>query len=64
MVGIGSVWSMYYSINDNTKVKLNINMNKFKILRQLIKNITKYYLPKKARLLTFEQIKELLNQEV
>ena len=60
--GIGSVWSMYSAINANTKVHLNINLNSYKLLRQLLKNITKHYLPKKAGLLTFGQIKELLTE--
>ena len=40
-LGIGSVWSMYSAINANTKVHLNINLNMYNLLRQLLKNIKK-----------------------
>ena len=61
-IGVGSVWSWYNGVNASTKVKNGINLNSFKLLRQLLQNITKYYLPKKAGLLTFSQIKSLLTE--
>ena len=59
-IGVGSVWNWYSAINASTKVKLGINMNTYKMLRQVLQNITKYYLPKKAGLLTYAQIRRLL----
>ena len=38
------------NINANTKVSLNIDLNLYKLLWQLLKNITKYYQPKKVHI--------------
>ena len=61
-IGVGSVWIWYSAVNASTKVKDGINLKTFKLLRSLLQNITKYYLPKKAGLLTFSQIKLLLTE--
>ena len=59
-LSVGSVWQMYSAINANTKVKCNVNLNVYKTLRSMLKNITKYYVLEKADILSFSQIKLLL----
>ena len=53
--GVGSVWAVYGALNNYAKKNLDLNLNKFVMLRSMMRNITHKYLPKQSGVITAGQ---------
>ena len=60
--GIGSVWSIYACVNNGLQREYGVSANDMKELRKLLVNITKYYQPKRARIIKEEEIKQVFTE--
>jgi len=57
----GSVWSVYSCINHLFAKRYSINLNTYRQLRILLKAVTKWYVPKKADIISTENVMKLFS---
>ena len=56
------MWSRYSAINSYFKVQYGTNVNSFATLRVFMISLTKHYIPHKAKILTYTQIKKAISE--
>ena len=57
---MATVWNRYSAINSYFKTEYATNINTYATLRVFMINLTKTYIPKKAKILTYQQIKKVI----
>ena len=63
-VGVGSLWGHYSAINQLLRVEYDKNANAWPRLRKLMKNVTKWHVPKQSQIITHEKLKSLLTEKL
>ena len=61
-LGVGSIWNTYSMINSTMRQKFDINCNTWVNLRIVMKNMTKWYIPKKSEIISAEDFKRLITE--
>ena len=59
---VATVWSRYSAINSYFKTSFSTNCNSFANLRIFMLNVTKFYKPNRAKILTYGQIEKVLRE--
>ena len=54
------MWSSYSAINTHFKMPHDVNINSYATLRVFMLNLTREYMPTKARILIYKQIKKAI----
>ena len=58
-----TVWGQWTMLKTTLNLRHGIKINEFEKFKSLLKNHSKGYKPKKAQLLTWEQVQQFLNSE-
>ena len=63
-IGFVSLWSVFSSINFHMLMNHKVNCNDWKGMNNLMKNVTKWYVPKDSLIITLDQFKDLITNKL